>query len=116
MTPKATHEFHDLPAALDFLKRTRWELRSLRRAHVWSDRLQVFDVNGDYFEVRGVGYAHDEIAPLLRAVNAAFDPDDDPPAAAGRIPRAGHRPEARVGGRSRDVTSCPLSPVRGGEG
>jgi hypothetical protein len=75
--PKATLDFAagDLNAALEFLKRTRWELRSLRKAHVWQDRLQIFDVNGDYFEVRGVGYADADIVPLLRAVNAAFDPN-----------------------------------------
>ncbi len=74
--PKATHDFAagGLPAALEFLKRTRAELRTLRKARVWSDRLQVFDVNGDYFEVRGVGYSDAEVVELLRAVNGAFDP------------------------------------------
>ena len=72
--PLATHDFAGLAAALEFLKRTRWELRTLRKAHVWKDRLQVFDVNGDSFEVRGVGYSDTDIIPLLRAVNAAFDP------------------------------------------
>lgn len=72
--PQATLDFHDLSAALEFLKRTRWELRSLRKARVWIDRLQVFDVNGDYFELRGVGYSDSDIVPLLRAINAAFDP------------------------------------------
>src|SRR6476646_5220860 len=72
----ATHDFAPgaLDAALEFLKRTRWELRTLRKARVWKDRLQVFDVNGDYFEVVGVGYPDADIVPLLRAVNAAFDP------------------------------------------
>ena len=65
-------------AALEFLKRTRWELRSLRKVHVWSDRLQIFDINGDSFEVRGIGYTDSDIIPLLRAVNAAFDPTTDP--------------------------------------
>jgi hypothetical protein len=74
--PLATHDFQSLDAALEFLKRTRWELRQLRKAHVYRDRLQVFDVNGDYFEVRGVGYPDAAIVPLLRAVNAAFDPAD----------------------------------------
>lgn len=74
--PRATHDFAgDVNAALEFLKRTRWELRSLRLARVWRDRVQVFDINGDYFELRGVGYPNQEVAPLLRAVNAAFDPD-----------------------------------------
>jgi hypothetical protein len=74
--PLATFEFPPggLTAALDFLKRTRWELRTLRKVRVWKDRLQIFDVNGDYFEVRGVGYSEADIVPLLRAVNAAFDP------------------------------------------
>jgi hypothetical protein len=63
-----------LTAALEFLKRTRWELRTLRKVRVWKDRLQILDVNGDYFEVRGVGYPEADIVPLLRAVNAAFDP------------------------------------------
>ncbi len=74
--PLATHDFRpgDLAGALEFLKRTRWELRSLRKARVWKDRLQVFDVNGDYFEVRGIGYPDPDVLPLLRAVNAAFDP------------------------------------------
>jgi hypothetical protein len=74
--PLASHDYTpgDIEAALEFLKRTRWELRSLRKVRVWTDRLQIIDVNGDYFEVRGVGYPHPEIVPLLRAVNTAFDP------------------------------------------
>jgi hypothetical protein len=76
MNPLATHDFApgSLGAALEFLKRTRWELRSLRKVRVWADRLQVFDINGDYFELRGVGYPDADIVPLLRAVNTAFDP------------------------------------------
>jgi len=74
--PLATHDFSPggLDAALEFLKRTRWELRTLRKARVWKDRLQILDVNGDFFEVRGVGYPDADVVPLLRAVNAAFDP------------------------------------------
>lgn len=72
--PLATHEFDNPVAALEFLKRTRWELRSLRKVRVWKDRLQIFDVNGDFFEVRGVGYPDADIVSLLRAVNTAFDP------------------------------------------
>jgi hypothetical protein len=63
-----------LPAALEFLKRTRWELRALRLVRVWKDRLQIRDVNGDCFELRGVGYPDPDVVPLLRAVNTAFDP------------------------------------------
>jgi hypothetical protein len=74
--PLATHEYTPggLPAALEFLKRTRWELRSLRKVRAWADRLEILDVNGDSFELRGVGYPDPDVAPLLRAVNAAFDP------------------------------------------
>src|SRR4051794_29288873 len=72
--PLAVDDFAGLDAALEFLKRTRAELRSLRRVRVWKDRLQVIDINGDYFELRGVGYPHPEIVPLLRVINTAFDP------------------------------------------
>lgn len=64
-----------LDDVLEFLKRTRNELRELRKVRVWSDRLQVFDVNGDFFEVHGLGYPHDDIVPVLHAVNTAFKPD-----------------------------------------
>jgi hypothetical protein len=75
--PKATHEHApgNLEASLEFLKRTRGELRILRKARVYRDRLCVIDVNGDCFEVRGVGYADADVVPLLRAVNTAFDPE-----------------------------------------
>lgn len=75
-TPLATHDHssNNLPAALEFLKRTRWELRDLRMVRVWRDKLQILDVNRDYFEIRGVGYPDADIVPLLRAVNTAFDP------------------------------------------
>jgi hypothetical protein len=41
---------------------------------VWKDRCQIIDVNKDCFEVRGLGYPDADIVPLLRLVNAAFDP------------------------------------------
>jgi hypothetical protein len=74
--PKAIHDFvpGGLEAALEFLKRTRWELRTLRRVRLWKDRLQIIDVNKDCFEIRGVGYPDADIVPLLRAVNTAFNP------------------------------------------
>jgi hypothetical protein len=72
----ASHDYAPgaLDAALEFLKRTRAELRSLRKARVWKDKLQVIDVNKDCFEIRGVGYPDADIVPLLRMVNTAFDP------------------------------------------
>ncbi|MBX9624616.1 MAG: hypothetical protein K2X82_12480 [Gemmataceae bacterium] len=74
--PRAVHDFHPggLPAALEFLKRARWELREPWFVRVWPDRYQLFDVNKDFFEVRGVGYPDPDVAALLRMVNAAFDP------------------------------------------
>ena len=74
--PLATHDYSsdNLTAAMEFLKRTRWELRELRMVRVWVDHFQVIDVNKDCFEVRGVGYSDADIVPLLRSVNTAFDP------------------------------------------
>ena len=74
-TPLASCDFTgDVAAALEFLKRARWDLRMLRKVHVSRDRLRVIDVNGDFLEVRGVGYPDADVVPLLRAVNTAFDP------------------------------------------
>jgi hypothetical protein len=74
--PLATHDYTPggLDAALEFLKRTRAELRSLRMVRVWRDRLHIIDVNKDYFEIRGVGYVDADIVPLLQSINTAFDP------------------------------------------
>lgn len=73
----ATHEFHNdqLAQVLEFLKRTRWELRMLRLVRLWPHRMQVLDINGDYFEISGVGYNDSCVTELLRSVNAAFDPN-----------------------------------------
>jgi hypothetical protein len=74
--PVAIHDYqpeHE-SAALEFLKRARWDLRMLRKVHVYTDRFQVIDVNGDCLEVRGIGYRDAAITGLLRAVNTAFDP------------------------------------------
>jgi hypothetical protein len=75
--PQAVCEYAPghLADVLEFLKRTRSELRALRMVRVWIDRLQVFDVNHDYFEVRGVGYGDADIVPLLEMVNSNFKPD-----------------------------------------
>jgi hypothetical protein len=74
--PRATHDYvpGGLDAALDFLKRTRSELRTLRKVRAWKDRLHVIDVNKDYFEIRGVGYGDADVVPLLRNINTAFNP------------------------------------------
>jgi len=74
--PLAVHEFVQggLEAALEFLKRTRSELRSLRKVRVWKDKLHIIDVNKEYFEIRGIGYGDADVIPLLRNINTAFDP------------------------------------------
>ena len=72
--PLAIHEYHGLPDGLKFLKRTRSEMRALRRVCVWVDRLQVVDVNKDIFEIRGVGYPDPDVVPLLNSINAVYNP------------------------------------------
>lgn len=74
--PLAVHEFIQggLEAALEFLKRTRSELRTLRKVQVWKDRFHIIDVNKDYFAIRGIGYGDADIVPLLRNINTAFNP------------------------------------------
>jgi len=64
-----------LEAALEFLKRTRSELRELYRVRVWKDHVRIIDVNKDFFEVRGLGYPDADVIPLLQFVNTAFNPD-----------------------------------------
>ena len=75
-TPLAIHDYTPggLDAARDFLKRSRSELRMLRKVRLWRDKFQIIDVNKDYFEVRGVGYPDPDIVPLLRNINTAFNP------------------------------------------
>lgn len=76
-TPLAIHEFTPggLETALEFLKRTRSELRELHRVRVWKDQVRIIDVNKDFFEVRGIGYLEADIIPLLQFVNTAFNPE-----------------------------------------
>jgi hypothetical protein len=73
-TPKATHDFVQLDAAQAFVKRTRSELRNLRKVRVWKDKLHIIDVNKDYFEIRNLGYESPDVAAILRMINTAFDP------------------------------------------
>jgi len=76
-TPLAIHDYTPggLEAAREFLKRTRSELRMLRKVRLWRDKFQIIDVNKDYFEVRGIGYADADIVPLLKMINAAYNPE-----------------------------------------
>lgn len=74
--PRASHDYPtaDLQAALEFLKRTRFELRELRKVYVWKDKVHIFDINGDIFEIRGIGYPDADIVPLLNNINTAYNP------------------------------------------
>ncbi len=60
---------------LAFLKRTRSELRMLRKVRVSRDWVRVIDVNGDWFEVSGVGYSDADVVAVLKAVNTPFNPE-----------------------------------------
>jgi hypothetical protein len=75
--PLAIHDYcpGHLEAAQEFVKRTRAELRMLRKVRIWTDKLHIIDVNKDYFEIRGLGYAHADVLPLLRMINTAYDPE-----------------------------------------
>jgi hypothetical protein len=77
MSVLASHEYASggLEAALEFLKRTRGEMRALHRVRVWKDRVEVVDVNKDIFEVRGIGYPDPDVIPVLQYVNTAFNPE-----------------------------------------
>jgi hypothetical protein len=73
----AEHRFEPgkLDDVLAFLKRTRSELRMLRKVRVSRAWVRVFDVNGDWFEVTGVGYGDADVIPILDAINAPFNRD-----------------------------------------
>jgi hypothetical protein len=75
--PLAVHQYAPggLQDALEFLKRTRNELRTLRRVRVRKDRLEIIDINQDSFEIIGLGYGDADIVPLLRNLNTAFNPE-----------------------------------------
>jgi len=75
--PRATfaHQAGQLPATLEFIKRTRFQMRDLRKVRLWPDRLLIFDINQDCFEITGIGYPDADIIPVLQAVNTAFNPD-----------------------------------------
>jgi hypothetical protein len=75
-TPLATHQYEPggLEAVQEFIKRTRAELRNLRKVRLWQDRFQIIDINKDCFEIQGIGYPDPDVVPLLRMINTAFNP------------------------------------------
>lgn len=76
-TIRATFAYQsgDAASVLEFLKRMRSELRTLRKVRVWPDRLLILDVNHDAFEVTGLGYRAADIVAVLANVNTAFNRD-----------------------------------------
>ena len=74
--PLATHEFDDggLDAALAFFRRTRAELRDLRLVRVSTDWVKLYDINGDYFELTGLGYPDADIVAILNSFDTPFQP------------------------------------------
>ncbi len=77
--PIAVHDYEPggLDAALTFLKRTRYELRQLRKVRAARDVVRIFDVNNDVFEIRGLGYADPDLIPMLEEHQRRFRPEDD---------------------------------------
>jgi len=67
------YESSRLDEVLQFLKRTRSELRIIRKTRVYRDRVQIFDVNEDWFEVENIGWPDPDIVHVLAAVNTAFN-------------------------------------------
>jgi hypothetical protein len=75
--PLATHDFADggLEAAVAFFRRARNELRALRKVRVSTTWVRLFDVNGDFFELTGLGYPDAEIVPVLQSFDTPFKPE-----------------------------------------
>ncbi len=75
--PLASHQFEDggLNEALQFFRRTRNELRALRKVQVSTTWVRLFDVNGDYFELQGLGYPDEKIVAVLRSFDTPFKPE-----------------------------------------
>ena len=91
----STHDFQDggLDAAIAFFRRTRNELRVLRMVRVSTEWVRLFDVNGDYFELRGIGYADPDIIPVLKSFDTPFNPESI------HVPIAGPYKEFNTGRR-----------------
>lgn len=91
----ATHEFADggLEAAIVFFRRTRSELRTLRFVRVSTEWVQLFDINGDYFELRGLGFADPNVVPVLKSFDTPFSPESI------HVPIAGPYKEFKTGRR-----------------
>ena len=72
----ATHDYAagGLEAAITFFRRTRDELRTLRMVRVSTQWVRLFDINGDYFELQGLGYPDPDVVAVLNSFNTPFNP------------------------------------------
>lgn len=75
--PLATHDFTagGLEVALAFFQHTHSELRTLRLVRVSTQWVRLFDINGDFFELRGLGYPDAETIPVLESFDTPFNPE-----------------------------------------
>lgn len=75
--PLAQHQFREgeLDAAIDFFRRTRDELRTLRMVRVSTEWIRLFDINGDFFELTGLGYPDEDVIPVLKSFDTPFKPE-----------------------------------------
>ena len=111
------HEPGGLSQTLEFLKRTRSELRQLRRAYAWQDRIHVCDVNRDVFEIVGLGYTDPDIIPVFAEINAAYDPQTIHHADRSRIQGVQPRPPPSLGRGPGDVkVGSPIARARSPDG
>jgi hypothetical protein len=65
----------ELDAVHDFIRQMRYRFPTQRMVRVWPDRIEVFDVNCDAYEIRGLGYSHADVVSVLDAVNAVYRKD-----------------------------------------
>ena len=74
--PLATHDYATggLQSAVEFFRRTRDELRTLRMVRVATDWVRLFDINGDYFELQGLGYPDPDVVAILKSFDTPFNP------------------------------------------
>ena len=64
-----------LDDVLEFLKRARGELMELRKVRVWRARVEIYDVNGERFDVLDIGYPDRDVVELLRSIGTSFKPE-----------------------------------------
>ena len=107
-TPLATHDHEagGLDQTLEFLKRTRSELRQLRRVLVGEDRLRVCDVNRDVIRDRRPGLCRPGHHRPSEQHQHRVRPPDPPPANRCRVQGVQPRPLPSLGRGPGDVKAA----------